>query len=204
MKAVLLILIALVFSACATTTSVYSLLDNSRHQVVKVVATNSMGSGFAVNDRCIVTAAHVVGDEKQVSVFTVGSIQHVAQVVASDINADAAVVCAQSTLDIPSVIFAANLPERYESIYTIGFPIRREWFMTIGQWQDDDDYTSIPAAPGNSGGPVFNMHGEVIGLMDAITVYGGSLFPHLSKIVDVNDITHVLDTANVSYRKAKK
>lgn len=75
---------------------------------------------------------------------------------------------------------ADSVPERGSRVYISGHPLGVEMaLVTEGYtsgWYEGYLLVSAPAAPGNSGGPVFNTAGEVVGLL----VRGAPRYDHLS------------------------
>lgn len=145
----------------------------------------SMGSGFIVSqDGEILTNAHVVGNEKTVTVKLTDKREFKAKVLGTDRQSDIALV----------QIEAQGLP-----VAPIGDPARSkvgEWVAAIGapfgfensisagiisakgRSLPDENYvpfiqTDVAINPGNSGGPLFNLRGEVIGVNSQIYTRSG-------------------------------
>lgn len=157
----------------------------------------SLGSGFVVSpDGYILTNAHVVEGANVVTVKLTDKREFRAKVVGVDKPTDVAVL----------KIDAKNLP-----IVKIGDPGRSkvgQWVVAIGspygfintvtsgiisaksRSLPDDTYvpfiqTDVPVNPGNSGGPLFNLEGEVIGINSMIYSQTGG-FQGLSFAIPIN------------------
>lgn len=141
--------------------------------VVTLKADNREGAGFVVNEAGnLVTNAHVVGGAREVDVrFTDGKVQK-AQVVASDDKKDLAVLkLAENTKAYAELGAATNLKPGTE-VAALGAPLGLENSVTKGVISskprriDGNDYLQIDAAlnPGNSGGPVIDGRGAVVGV----------------------------------------
>ena len=140
----------------------------------------SQGSGFVVSpDGYILTNAHVVDGAKEVTVKLTDKREFQAKVVGTDKPSDVAVLKI-SAKSLPVVRIgnpgAANVGEW---VLAIGSPFGFENSVTAGivsakaRSLPDENYvpfiqTDVAVNPGNSGGPLFNMHGEVIGINSQI------------------------------------
>jgi S1-C subfamily serine protease len=161
----------------------------------------SIGTGNVVNDKCVLTAAHVA-DQDIVDLVTASDKEFIAMRVAHDEAEDIAVVCATVTLDAPAVSIGPD-PATYDPVFTIGYPKGRHLFLTTGQWEDDDTI-SADCAPGNSGGGVFDMTDHYVGFVDAVAITlvnkSPNLIYHICDIVGTKAITKFLDTNHIQYQ----
>lgn len=185
---------ALLMGCTTVPTNHYSAM---RASTVKLVSGDATGTGVVVDENCIVTAFHVVSEGK-ISAHTAGGTTYDAKIRASNPDADVAVVCAEKALDAPAAKIAAKAPQIYAQLCTMGFPLNTDYYLTCGLFEGGDRY-SAPTAPGNSGGGVWNDAGEIVGLADAIAVYGTMAFPHMAMMVVRSDIVNLLDKAHVKY-----
>jgi len=192
MKALLLCLLLI---GCATINNHFS---EARSTSVLVTVGNGLGSGNIINDNCIVTADHVVNGFTTATVMTSDETTYLLQVMSEDEKRDVAYLCSPQKLHGTAVVFAKHEPARYAHVFTIGFPFGNNWFLTEGRYQGDD-LISVPNAPGNSGGCVFNDEQKCIGLVDAIAMYKGMAFPHLSVIVPADEVKAFLDEHRILY-----
>ena len=138
------------------------------------------GSGFIVTtDGYILTNAHVVRGASEVVVKLTDRREYPAKVVGQDARTDVAVLKIDGK-NLPTVKLgdpAKLKPGQW--VVAIGSPFGFENSVTAGiisataRTLPDDRYvpfiqTDVPVNPGNSGGPLFNMDGEVVGINSQI------------------------------------
>ncbi len=146
------------------------------------------GSGFFISpDGYAVTNNHVVDHAKSVKVTTDDGTVYTAKVVGTDTKADLALIKVDGKKDFPYVKFADHPPRVGDWVVAVGNPFGLGGTVTAGivsaRGRDIgaspyDDYLQIdaPINRGNSGGPAFNMNGNVVGVNTAIyTPSGGSV-----------------------------
>ena len=146
------------------------------------------GSGFFISaDGYAVTNNHVVDHAKTVQVTTDDGAVYKAKVVGSDSKTDLALIKVDADKSFPFVKFADRDPRVGDWVVAVGNPFGLGGTVTAGivsaRGRDIgsgpyDDYIQIdaPINKGNSGGPAFNMDGEVIGVNTAIfSPSGGSV-----------------------------
>jgi serine protease Do len=138
------------------------------------------GSGFIVShDGIILTNAHVVKDASEVTVKLTDRREYRAKVLGTDPKTDIAVLKIDGK-DLPVVTMGsiANL-QVGEWVLAIGSPFGFENTVTAGvvsakgrSLPDDSAVpfiqTDVAVNPGNSGGPLFNARGEVVGINSQI------------------------------------
>ena len=138
------------------------------------------GSGFIVSaDGIILTNAHVVKDAKEVTVKLTDRREFRAKVLGSDTKTDIAVLKIDAK-DLPTVSLGNTKDLKVgEWVLAIGSPFGFENTVTAGivsakgRSLPDDSYvpfiqTDVAVNPGNSGGPLFNTRGEVVGINSQI------------------------------------
>jgi S1-C subfamily serine protease len=138
----------------------------------------STGTGFLVTaDGYLVTNFHVIEDSSQVFVVSDGKEIH-AKVVVKDEKNDIAVLKADVT-GRPIVMPAAVKVEVAEEVMTLGYPLISIQGQTLkasfgrinslSGLADDPRFMQIdvPIQPGNSGGPLINARGELVGVVTA-------------------------------------
>jgi serine protease Do len=142
--------------------------------------THSLGSGFIISaDGYILTNAHVVDNADEVVVKLTDKRQFKAKVVGKDSRTDVALVKIDAK-DLPTVALGdASKVKVGEWVVAIGSPYGFENSVTAGivsakgRSLPGDGYvpfiqTDVAVNPGNSGGPLFNLSGEVIGINSQI------------------------------------
>jgi serine protease Do len=146
------------------------------------------GSGFFISpDGYAVTNNHVVDHAKSVQVTTDDGTIYTAKVVGTDPKTDLAVIKVDGNNDFPYVKFADQAPQVGDWVVAVGNPFGLGGTVTAGivsaRGRDIgagpyDDYVQIdaPINKGNSGGPAFDVNGNVIGVNTAIySPSGGSV-----------------------------
>jgi serine protease Do len=151
-------------------------------------AVTGEGSGFFISaDGYAVTNNHVVDHAKTVQVTTDDGTIYKAKVVGTDAKTDLALIKVEADKSFPFVKFADRDPRVGDWVVAVGNPFGLGGTVTAGivsaRGRDIgsgpyDDYIQIdaPINKGNSGGPAFNMEGNVIGVNTAIfSPSGGSV-----------------------------
>jgi serine protease Do len=166
------------------------------------VPMHGLGSGFIVSsDGVILTNAHVVDGAKEVQVKLTDRREFPAKVVGVDRQSDVAVIKIDAR-DLPTVkIGSADDLKVGEWVLAIGSPFGFENTVTQGivsaksRSLPSDTYvpfiqTDVPVNPGNSGGPLFNTKGEVVGINSQIFSHSGA-YEGLSFAIPIDIATHV-------------
>ena len=148
----------------------------------------ALGSGFLISaDGYAVTNNHVVQDADEVSVKVHGGAEFKAEVIGTDPKTDLALIKIKSDKPFPFVKFAETPARVGDIVMAVGNPFGLGGTVTTGivsaRGRDIgsgpyDDFLQIDASinKGNSGGPAFNLQGEVIGVNTAIfSPSGGSV-----------------------------
>src|SRR5215813_5219661 len=146
------------------------------------------GSGFFITaDGYAVTNNHVIDHAKSVQVTADDGTIYTAKVVGTDQKTDLALIKVDGKTDFPFVKFADKAPAVGDWVVAVGNPFGLGGTVTAGivsaRGRDIgagpyDDYVQIdaPINKGNSGGPAFDVNGNVIGVNTAIfSPSGGSV-----------------------------
>ena len=168
----------------------------------------SLGSGFIISaDGYILTNAHVVEGADEVSVKLTDKREFKAKVIGTDRRTDVALIKIDAG-GLPTVRFGdANRLKVGEWVVAIGSPFGFENTVTAGivsakgRSLPQENFvpfiqTDVAVNPGNSGGPLFNLRGEVVGINSQIySRTGGFMGLSFAIPIDVaNDITQQLRT----------
>ena len=162
----------------------------------KPITFKSGGTGFLINGAgFMITNAHFIRNSKNIRVFNTKGEQFNAFVVRLDPVRDVAIIKIEdsqfkSYSSLPYGI-SKTTSDIAEPIFTLGFPrdeiVYGEGYMSARTGFKGDTLScqiSVPANPGNSGGPIFNHDGEVIGILSAKeTDAEGAVFAIRSKYI---------------------
>lgn len=154
------------------------------------------GTGFLINPKgYLVTNYHVIKNARNIAVQSTGGKELQAKLVFHDPGRDVAILKIEDTAfkapeTLPYAIKKTS-PEIAETVYTLGFPrndiVYGEGYLAAQTGLNGDTLTcqiAIAANPGNSGGPVLNRNGEVIGILSARHVSAeGAVFATQSKYI---------------------
>jgi serine protease Do len=149
----------------------------------------ALGSGFIIDPSgYVVTNSHVVGDAGKVEVTLQDNSKYPAKIVGRDPKTDLAVLKIKADKPLPYVTFGdSSAAQVGDWVMAVGNPFGLGGTVTTGiisaRGRDIhsgpfDDFLQIdaPINRGNSGGPTFNLEGEVIGINTAIySPNGGSV-----------------------------
>ena len=154
-----------------------------RHQII-----TGVGSGFFISaDGYAVTNNHVVDHAKSVQVKTDDGKTYTAKVIGTDPKTDLALIKVDGKSDFAYVNFEDSKARIGDWVVAVGNPFGLGGTVTAGIVSASgrdigsgpyDDYLQIdaPINKGNSGGPTFDMNGNVIGVNTAIySPSGGSV-----------------------------
>tara|TARA_R110002073_G_scaffold159477_5_gene314798 strand:- start:707 stop:1804 length:1098 start_codon:yes stop_codon:yes gene_type:complete len=173
-----------------------------------VQQSGGLGSGILVSGDChILTAAHVVAGDSEIMVKTQDGKMRKATVLFSEANADIALlklVEPDMTLEhavlgdsdkmvVGQSVYAIGSPYGLENSFSSGIISAFRGFNKIYDGTVKVEFIQTDAAinSGNSGGPLFNSSGEVVGIASSIlTVSGG--FQGIGMAVSINTAKDIL------------
>jgi S1-C subfamily serine protease len=185
--------------------------------------TTEVGAGFIYDDAGhIVTANHVLAGANTVSVVFKDGDRYNATVVGRDAFTDTAVLKIEGNNNtaVPNTVRSSGPVTLGNSsalkigdrVVTIGYPFASKIAMTAGIIGQTDYLlyfpflgysvpntieTDVAVNPGNSGGPLINMRGEVVGMiygrLNPTATATGAQFPGLSVAIPSNTISRVAD-----------
>ena len=159
-----------------------------------------LGSGFILSsDGYVMTNAHVVRGADEITVTTSDRREFKGKVIGADTRTDVALVKIEAT-GLPTVkIGDPNKLRVGEWVIAIGSPFGLENTVTAGivsaKSRDTGDFlpfiqTDVAVNPGNSGGPLINMRGEVIGINSQIFTTSGA-YNGISFAIPIDEANNV-------------
>ncbi len=164
----------------------------------------ALGSGFVISaDGYIVTNNHVIDGADDIEIEFFGGQKLKAKLVGTDLKTDIAVLKVESPKPLPFVAFGDSGTMRVgDWVLAMGNPLGQGFSVSSGIISARgrelngayDDFLQTDAAinKGNSGGPLFNMDGQVIGVNTAIlSPSGGSIGIGFS--MSSNVVSHVVE-----------
>ena len=145
------------------------------------------GSGFFIRPGQVVTNMHVIRGARRVEIHTLegkGRTYPVAGALAVDEEADLALL----SVDVPAersrpLPLATALPDEGEQVFLIGNPLRLEGSVSDGIVSAVREVPAVgriiqitaPVSHGNSGSPLLNMSGQVIGIVTVKVTNGQNI-----------------------------
>ncbi|MBD0331438.1 MAG: trypsin-like peptidase domain-containing protein [Chitinophagaceae bacterium] len=154
------------------------------------------GTGFLIDPKgYMVTDAHVIENAKNVAVQNNSGRDFPVEVIYVDRKRDLAILkIADTSFKTSSVLpysIKHSSPDISEPIYTLGYPrneiVYGEGYLAAKTGYNGDTLTcqvGIAANPGNSGGPVINRNGEIIGILSTKQITAeGVVFATLAKYI---------------------
>ncbi|MEJ2271644.1 MAG: trypsin-like peptidase domain-containing protein [Candidatus Bathyarchaeota archaeon] len=152
----------------------------------RIYYTQDQGSGFICNfggQVIILTNYHVVADTTSINVTFINGQEYPASIIGSNPNADLALLSTDASMnDFNTLEIVGSSTLRVgDSVIVVGTPYGLEGTMSVGivsalnRTLSTEDYTignviqtTAPLNPGNSGGPLLNYQGQVVGIVTAI------------------------------------
>lgn len=190
-------------------------VERAERSVVRIAVEmadgEGIGSGFVVDDQgTIVTNCHVLaGAIKATAHFSDGRTARIIGTLLVDESRDIAIAKIDRT-DAPPLPLASALPRKGESVAALGAPVGLAFSATkgivsshrsaeemrrelgddgiLGTWIQVD----VPLSPGNSGGPLINMRGEVVAMS---TLASSGVAQNLNFGISVLDIAKAIKYA---------
>ncbi|OON62352.1 serine peptidase [Massilia sp. KIM] len=161
-----------------------------------------VGSGFIIsNDGYVLTNAHVVEGADEVTVTLNDRREFKAKVLGADRRSDVALLKLPAT-NLPYLRTGDSSKIRVgEWVLAIGSPFNLDNTVTAGiisaKSRDTGEYlpliqSDVAVNPGNSGGPLINLRGEVIGINSQIATLSGA-YNGISFAVPIDEVIRVSD-----------
>jgi len=166
----------------------------------------ALGSGFIIDKKgIVVTNNHVIQGAEDIVVSVNGSAEYKAKVIGKDPYMDLAILEIESNESFVPVSFGDSDKARIgDWVIAIGNPFGFGGTVTTGiissrnrdiglTRYDDFIQTDASINQGNSGGPLFNLEGEVIGINTAIIAPGQSGSIGIGFAIPSNPAAHVIE-----------
>lgn len=202
-----------------------AVFESSEPAVVRVSAVTCEGDGwtgtaFAVDDRVVVTAAHVAQDARTMSIQTTDGTTVGAEPVGIFPDTDVAVLRLEEPLSATALALAEAVPERGSDLAVLGYPFGTFALRIVngivvglpesvdypGQHVERAFITNAATNSGNSGGPVVDHYGKVIGLLSGGKNWDDNDDPveGVNFVVPIDDVRAGLDTTAGATRSLAK
>ncbi len=171
-------------------------INNLKSNIVTIRIGQGHGSGFFVgNNGYLLTNAHVVGDARNVQVITSSGIEIEGQIIRKNKSRDVALI--KVPLKITnSLSLKFKIPDIATDVYAAGTPINEALKTTvtkgiISNIRVDNAsglkfiQSDASISPGNSGGPLFDKFGSVIGI--SVAKYNANSAEGLGLFIPLKD-----------------
>ena len=198
-----------------TASEVYAANVNSTVGITTSIETNyfgyrtmaaAAGSGFILSDNgYIVTNYHVVADANEIKVTTYDNKEYSAELIGYDEDKDLAVLKIEADGLTPVVLGDSDLMNVGDNVIAIGNPLGELTFsltqgaisalnrsITIENTAMNLIQTDCAINSGNSGGPMINSYGQVVGITNAKMVTGTS--EGLGFVIPINKVKTVIES----------
>lgn len=206
-------------SASASFAGWQAVFDTHEASVLRVSALSCddgawMGTAFAVGEDLLLTAAHVAEGARTISVQRPSGEVAPAEVVGMVRDHDVALLRSTEPLEVPALELAESVPGRGSPLAVLGYPLGTYDLRIVqglvaglpepveydGQRVDRAFITDAAVNGGNSGGPVLDTSGRVIGLVSGTTQWDDSGDPveDTSLVIPVEDISDDLGALRVA------
>ena len=203
------------------TTTQRAELNKFQSKIEPGVSVKFGGTSFMIDPTgYLITSAHVIKDAKKVYVQNNEGENFLADIIYTETSTDLSVLKINDRdFEAPKTLpygFKKTSTELSEELFTLGYPkdeiVYNEGYLSAMSGMNGDTLAcqiSISANPGNSGGPVINKFGEVIGILNARqTSANGVVFATKSKniyrlmqSIKENDTDNVL---KINYKSSIK
>jgi S1-C subfamily serine protease/antitoxin component YwqK of YwqJK toxin-antitoxin module len=199
----------------------YDIPEEESKDIINESTCSGQGTGFAINENgYIATNYHVINNCEEIFVASNKSSKEVeAKVILRDQLNDLAILKIDNYIPEIPYSFANNL-KVLENVYAYGYPLTYQLgenikatngtISSISAIDDDERYIqhTAPIQPGNSGGPLFNSDGNIIGINTyvhetaenvSISIKSNLLLEHLRElnisIPKNNKLSYILDSS---------
>ena len=172
------------------------------------VPQQGQGSGFILNkEGLILTNNHVIDNAQRIEVTLSNKKKYKAVLLTADKGHDLALIKISNVPDlVPATLAESSAPAVGQRVYAIGNPFGLSGTMTRGIVSairsirgeennpiEDAIQTDAAVNPGNSGGPLLNSHGEVIGITTMIASNGANQSSGIGFAIPITTAKALLD-----------
>jgi S1-C subfamily serine protease len=164
----------------------------------------STGTAWPIVSGYVITCNHVVSDVDRVTLLTTAGSEIGASIILRDEKNDIALLQVDETDKLPEALPLAETQARLGTeVFTIGFPrldvMGKTPKLSVGiissvngLYDDPASYqTTVPIQPGNSGGPVLNMKGEVVGVASSMLGVRDAVSGNISMLANASCVTKI-------------
>jgi S1-C subfamily serine protease len=181
-------------------------VDRARKSTVLIEGGSAAGSGIVIDKQGhIVTNYHVVEGQKTLKVILEDGTAARATVLGTDPSTDLAVLQSDFPQDklFPATMGDSSVMRAGDAVFAVGSPFNQSFTVTsgiisatgrssqssfTGRSIRDMLQTDAAVNPGNSGGPLFNINGEVVGINTSIENPNGRFFVGLGFAIPSNTV----------------
>ena len=185
-------------------------VDRARKSTVLIEGGSAAGSGIVLDrDGRIVTNYHVVEGQKVLKVILEDGTAAKATVLGTDPSSDLAVLQSELPKDklSPATVGDSSVMRAGDFVFAVGAPFNQAFTVTsgiisatgrstqssfTGRSIRDMLQTDAAVNPGNSGGPLFNVNGEVVGINTSIENPNGRFFVGLGFAIPSNTVLKLI------------
>ena len=159
------------------TSSIADIIEHARTGVVRITGSSTYGSGFVVDsDGHILTNAHVIDGSTRLTVVLDDGTRLIARVVGTDPMRDIALIKVEPRQRQLTVLPLVRQTREGEEVVALGYPLGggnltvTKGIVSALVTRGSLAYIQTDAAlnPGNSGGPLLNSRGEVVGMNTSV------------------------------------
>lgn len=176
------------------------------NSIFVIYSGQNLGSGFAIGENCIITNAHVINTRENTKVSTYDGKKYDAFVVAMDQNLDIAVLGVKDVNFTPLGIAKEETILVGTDVYAIGAPNSLAYTLTKGvisakeRKVNGQSYVQTDAAinTGNSGGPLLNDKGEVVG----VNSYKMSNSEGIGLAIPISEVTEFIKEKEINLNES--
>lgn len=178
--------------------------SDSNGDETEFIESDSGGTGFVLEaPNRILTNAHIVGDAKKIVVVDQTRSEYPAILVGKDDATDIAVL-EVAGLALPPLTSGNSVSLKVgDTVFLAGYPFSLGHSVSLGIISGKDRFlpnypyirfiqTDAAVNPGNSGGPIFNGYGELIGMVSTYFSRNGG-YTNIAFAIPVNDVRRIAE-----------